>query len=88
KVGIEKGSLTIGSEKEGANTVSSTETLLNIDVKHINIKQVIQLAHTLESGSRIVKIRNLKITTDPDLSGYLDSTLSLSCFNVKNKEGS
>ncbi|MBI4924473.1 MAG: hypothetical protein HY843_01000 [Bdellovibrio sp.] len=88
KVGIEKGSLTIGSEKEGANTVSSTEILLNIDVRHINIKQVIQLAHSLESGSRIVKIRNLKVTTDPDLSGYLDSSLSLSCFSVKNKEGS
>ncbi len=86
--GIEKASLTIDAEKPGPTTDLSKESLFDINLKHVNIKQVVRYIFQLESGNRPVKIRNLKIDTHSDPTGYMDSTLSISAFSLKGKEGS
>ncbi len=87
KVGLEKTSLTVTPETQGVASPLASESLMDVTLKHVNVKQVVQYAFMLETGSRIVKIRNFKVSADPDLSGYLDSTFSVSGFALKNKEG-
>jgi hypothetical protein len=83
--GIDKGSLSVGSEKPGSSSDTTKETLYDLSVKHVNIKQVVRYAHGLETGSRPVKLRNLMIDTKSDPEGYLDATLSVSAFAMMNK---
>ena len=78
--GLDKTVLTIGSEKEGASTENVKELLIEVSLKHVNIKQIARYAFSLENGQRAVKLRNLTIDTKEDPSGYLDATLALSTF--------
>ncbi len=88
KSGIEKTNLTIDAEKQGASTEVSKEALIDLNLKHVNIKQVMQYTFQIETGGRPVKLRSLKIITNPDFTGYMDSVLSVSAFTLKQKEGS
>jgi hypothetical protein len=81
--GIDKASLTISNEKAGATTDMAKETLMDITVKHVNIKQVVRYAFSLENGARPVKLRNLSIDTKNDPSGWIDASLSISGFTLK-----
>jgi hypothetical protein len=78
--GIEKASLTIGDEKPGAAGDLAKETLLNLNLKHVSIKQLVRFAYGIETGGRPVKLRNLQIDTKSDPEGYMDATLSVSGF--------
>jgi hypothetical protein len=80
--GIEAGSLKIQSEKSGQTTDYSKESLIELDVKHINIRQLVHVVTGLESGRRPVKLRNLQVKAQDDLTGYLDATLALSSFSL------
>ncbi|MBC7692461.1 MAG: hypothetical protein H7222_11920 [Methylotenera sp.] len=85
--GIAKENVAVGAEKvapaaTGA-TASFKESLIDVNLKKVNIKQVVRYAVGLENGSRPVKLRNLTIDTQPDLSGYLDATLAVSAFSEK-----
>jgi hypothetical protein len=82
-VGIEQGSLDVSSPKPGASTDMAKESLFDINLKHVNVKQVVKYAFNLENGAKPIKLRNLLIDTKPDLSGYLDATLAVSAFNLK-----
>ena len=88
KSGIEKTNLTVDAEKQGASTEVSKEALIDLNLKHVNIKQVMQYTFQIETGGRPVKLRSLKIITNPDFTGYMDSVLSVSAFTLKQKEGS
>jgi hypothetical protein len=83
QLGIIKESLTLGPEREGKSSEQNKESLIDLQLKKINIKQLARFAAALERGSRPVKIRALTIDTHPDASGYLDATLALSAFNPK-----
>jgi hypothetical protein len=78
--GITKDSIQVSEPKSGPSSDVTKETLFEITMKKINIHQAIRLAQGLEAGNRPVKLRNLTIDTQPDLSGYLDATLSVSAF--------
>jgi hypothetical protein len=78
--GIGSGNLSIRSEKPGTSNEYSKEILLELSMKHINVKQLVRFAYALENGKRPVKLRNLAINTQADSSGYLDATLALSAF--------
>lgn len=78
--GIEKEKLTIGTEQPGQAGDTAKESLYDISLKKVSIKQVVRYAFGLESGSRPVKLRNLQIDTQGDPEGYMDATLSVSGF--------
>ncbi len=77
---LEKSALSISPEKAGNSSEQSKEVLLDVELKHVSIKQVIQYALSVENGPRLVKTRGLSIRTKLDPTGYLDATLSFSGF--------
>lgn len=83
--GIDKASLNVGDEKPGAEGETAKETLFDVSVKHVSIKQVVRYAFGLENGTRPVKLRNLSIDTKADPAGYMDATFSVSGFAMVNK---
>jgi len=83
--GISKGSLTVSDSKAGTTSDIAKETLYDLSMKKVSIRQAVRLAQTLEAGARPVKLRNLTIDTQPDASGYLDATLSVSAFAMITK---
>jgi hypothetical protein len=85
--GIGKDGFTLSESKPGATSELSKEVLYDITVKKINVHQMVRFAYALESGSRPVKLRNLVVNTQPDMSGYLDATLSISAFTLLNAAG-
>lgn len=93
--GIDRTSLTVGEEKPaqapttgGRGKGSSLkepafqESLIEVSLKKINVKQLVRFAHGIEQGRRPVKVRSLNIETQPDLSGYLNATLAVSAFKA------
>lgn len=83
--GVDKSALTVGGEKPGATSEQAKETLFDLSLKHVSIKQVVRMAFGLENGSRPVKLRNLSIDTHADPQGYMDATLAVSAFAMINK---
>jgi len=78
--GLDKTSLGVSSEKPGNSTDTVKESLFDLNLKHVSIKQVVRYAFYLENGSRPVKLRNLRIDTNSDPAGYMDATLAVSAF--------
>jgi hypothetical protein len=81
-LGIEKAALTISAEKPGTSSEVAKESLYDIGMKKVTIKQVVKYAFQLENGSRPVKMRNISINTNADPEGYMDATLSVSGFSL------
>ncbi len=80
--GIDKASVSLLPEKAGPSGEQSKETLMDVSLNHINIKQILRFMLALESGQRPVKVRNLLIDTKNDPTGYLDATLAVSGFTL------
>jgi hypothetical protein len=59
------------------------ETIVEVGLKRINVRQLVKYVHEIENGGRTVKVRRLQIDTAPDESGYLDAKVSLSAFRLK-----
>ncbi len=78
--GIDRTNVSLQSEKAGQATEYSKEALIELGVKHVNLKQLVHWVSSLESGRRPVKLRNLVVDTQDDPSGYLNATLALSAF--------
>jgi hypothetical protein len=84
--GVDKSSLSISSDKAGTTTELAKETLFDVALKHVSIKQVVRYAFNVENGNRPVKLRNLSIDTHADPQGYMDATLAVSAFALINKQ--
>lgn len=80
--GLDAGAIEIGPEKNGLPMDQAKETMYDLKIKHVTIRQVARYAFFLESGGKPVKLRNLTIDTKSDLSGYLDASLAVSGFTV------
>jgi general secretion pathway protein M len=80
--GIEKASMTISPEKTGTGSELAKESMIEVALKHVSIRQIVRLAFQLENGTRPVKLRNLVVDTKADPTGYMDATLHLSAFNL------
>lgn len=80
--GMDKSNLNISVEKPGTAGDQAKEVLFDIDLKHVNIKQVINYAVSLENGQRPTKIRNLEIKTKGDPTGYMDAAFAVSGFTM------
>jgi hypothetical protein len=83
--GLDKSMLTVSGDKPGTTTEQAKETLYDLSLKHVSIKQVVRYAFSLENGTRPVKLRNLAIDTHADPEGYMDATLAVSGFALITK---
>lgn len=81
--GISSESVSVGQPKTGTEGEVSSESLFEINLKKINIRQLARYGYQLEHGGRPVKLRNLKVDADDELTGYMDATLSVSAFTPK-----
>ena len=83
--GVPKESVTVSDEKKGTGSDQVKESLFEINLKHVNLRQVVRFAFSLDSGMRPVKTRNLLVDTQGDPAGYMDATFSVSAFTLLNK---
>lgn len=83
--GVNRSNLTISEAKPGATNDVSKESLIDVTLKKVNIKQAVKFAQGLEAGTKPVKLRGMKIDTAPDGTGYLDVTFSVSTFVLVQK---
>lgn len=59
------------------------ETVVDVSLKKINVRQLVKYLQAIENSGRTVKLRKLQIDTAPDESGYLDASLAVSAFRLK-----
>jgi hypothetical protein len=71
-----------GKEKAAAPAAGPEETVVEANLKQINVRQLTKYLHAIENGGRTVKVRRLQIDTHPDGSGYLDATVVVSAFRL------
>lgn len=86
--GIDPATVTIVSEiviAPAAAPVSAgpEETVVEAGLKKVNVRQLAKFLHAIENGGGTVKVRKLQIDTHPDESGYLDATVVVSAFRLK-----
>ncbi len=81
--GVPAAALGLDNEKSGSVRDGSKETLAQVTLKKINLRQLVRFLFQMENGSRPIKLRNLSIETHSDQSGYLDATLQVSTFTLK-----
>lgn len=89
--GLDKSTLTVaegqpagGSSKEAS---AIQETLFDLKLTHVNIKQVVKFAYQIENSGHIVRLRALTIDTGNDPSGYLNTVVSVSSFSQTPGKG-
>ena len=92
RAGMDHTKMTVSEEKVVEDKKSkdkspdqTKESLMDLNLKKVNIKQLVRFAFNIENGPRPVKLRNLVIETQPDQSGYLDATLSVSAFTLSKQ---
>jgi hypothetical protein len=81
--GIDAAGVVVSPERPGAKSDIADESVLDVSVKHVSIKNVVRYAFGLETGQRPIKLKDLKIDTKADPAGYMDATLTISGFNLK-----
>jgi hypothetical protein len=74
--------ITVSAEKPGGKSADTVESLFDIQIKHVSIKQVVRLALGLETSDKPIKLRGISIDTKDDPAGYMDATLSVSAFSL------
>jgi hypothetical protein len=86
QVGVDKNKLSISPEKpvstKNTDPMAPKESMFEISVREINVKQLIKLAYQLENGMRPVKLRNMWVDTRGEHSGWLDAKLTVSAFTI------
>lgn len=83
--GIDKDAWSVSNERASdADTGSDAikATLFEVTLKHVNIRQVVKMAHGLETGARPARVKMLSIDTAPDGSGYLGAQLLVLGYQV------
>jgi hypothetical protein len=81
--GVDKANLDISPEKPGPAGDLAKESLINVTLKKVGIKQVVRFAFQAENGAKPVKVRNLSIDVKDVSAGMMDASLSLSAFAIK-----
>jgi hypothetical protein len=79
--GLDKAAVTVSAEKPGSSTDQAKESMMDVTVKKLNLRQAVRLAFMLENGARPMKLRAWQVTaTDPE--GYLEATYAVSAFTL------
>ncbi len=66
-----------------ASADAPEETIVEVALKKVNVRQLVKYIHEVENGGRTVKVRKLTVDTAPDESGYLNASLAFSAFRLK-----
>jgi hypothetical protein len=80
---VSKEALAVSEEKSGGSSDLGKESLFTLSLKKVSIRQVVRYAFQLENGQRPIKLRSLSIDTQQDPAGYMDATLAVSAFSLK-----
>ncbi|HTL12703.1 MAG TPA: hypothetical protein VL588_09465, partial [Bdellovibrionota bacterium] len=83
--GMDPGAVSVSPEKKGNPGTSTTESMYELQLKRINVRQLTQFAYYVENGDQPVKLKNLKIETDGN-EGYLNASLDISSFALKKED--
>ena len=81
--GVDKANFEIAPEKAGPAGDLAKESLINVTLKKVGIKQVVRFAYQAENGAKPVKVRNLAIEVKDVNTGMMEATFALSAFAVK-----
>lgn len=85
--GIERPSLSVQPEKPASGTSDlAKESIMEINLKKIGIRQLARFAFFVENGGRPVKLRNLTIDTHGEATGFMDATVTVSAFSIKQAQ--
>lgn len=92
QAGVDKANLTVSAEKsvtpaaptgaasKDAPPELAKESLFELSLKKVSVRQVIRMAFSIENSPRPVRLRNLTIDTQADPEGYMNATLHVSAF--------
>lgn len=70
--------------QSGSNGAPS-EQIIDIDLKKVNVRQLVKLIFQLENGARPAKVKTLQVDTEPDESGYVNLKFSLLTYQAPKK---
>ncbi len=75
----------VGSEHPGTQTKTATESLLDVKLTQVNLRQIQQLLFSLsEQGAlRSISIKDLTVDTKGDPSGWMDASFVVSTWKEK-----
>ncbi|MCC7442638.1 MAG: hypothetical protein IT285_13460 [Bdellovibrionales bacterium] len=83
--GLDASTITVSTEKKGNSGNSTIESMFDVSLKRVNVRQLAKYAFYLQNGEQPVKLKHLKIDTDGD-EGHLNASLDVSAFSLKKKE--
>jgi len=82
-MGLDKASVVISSETQGKTGDFFKESIFEVSLNKINVKQLTRFCFQIENGTRPIQIKKLSVDTKTDLSGYLDAKLTISAYSAK-----
>ncbi|MBI3558617.1 MAG: hypothetical protein HY074_20300 [Deltaproteobacteria bacterium] len=84
-LGIDPSKVDVGSEHPGSQTKTAAETLLDVKLTQVNLRQIQQLLFSLgEQGAlRGISFKDLTIDTKGDPSGWMDANFVVSTWKEK-----
>jgi len=83
--GVDRGKVDVGTEKPGTDDKEVHETLLEVKMNQVNLRQIVRLMFNLtEQGkTRALNIKDLVIDTKSDPSGYMDASFTIAGYKAK-----
>ena len=85
-LGIEAEGVSVSTPKKAPSNPKSPTLIESADIdvtlKKMNIRQLVKLIFNIENGSRIAKIKQMNVTAQPDESGYLDLTMTVTGYTL------
>lgn len=82
---IDQTKVEVGSEHPGTPDKNSVESLVDVKLSQVNLRQITQFLFALsdQGGPRGLNIRDLSIDTKSDPSGWMDATLTVATYKAK-----
>lgn len=83
--GLDHGKVEVGSERPGTEDKETRETLLEVKLTQINLRQLQRFLFVVtDMGSvRGLNIKDLIVDTKGDPSGYIDASVTLASYKAK-----
>jgi type II secretory pathway component PulM len=75
------------NKDQDKNKTKPIETFADLILTKVNVKQLQKFLYEVENKGHPIKIRNLKIETEADQSGYLNATVAISYFTLPSPTG-
>lgn len=82
---IDPSKVEVGSERPGAADKDAVETLLDVKLSQVNLRQISQFLFALtdQGSARGLNIKDLNIDTKGDASGWMDASITVASYKAK-----